>query len=49
MHCSTFAFIESRRARRNTDKQKHTTELPHVFAYAFNTEFNHAYTKNGKI
>ncbi len=34
LHWSTFAFIESRRARRNTGKHKHTTEFPHVLAHA---------------
>ncbi len=46
-------FIESRRARRNTGKHKHTTctELPHVFALAHvhDTELSYDCTKNHEI
>ena len=49
IHCSTFAFIESRRARRHTDKQKTTTEFPCVCACKKNTELNHAFTKMAKF
>ncbi len=42
VHSSTFAFIESRKARRSTGKNKHTTEFPHVFAHAHNTELSHS-------
>ncbi len=44
-----FAFTESRRARRNTGKRKHTTEFPHVFAHAQDMELSHVFQKMVKF